>query len=61
MIRYSIISTKNAQSLLIRKDMKSAKEVALKDIDDYLKEKYGKDYKNYINSRHLKDLYHEEL
>ncbi|HZK46776.1 MAG TPA: hypothetical protein VFC64_02445 [Atopostipes sp.] len=41
--------------------MKSAKEVALKDIDDYLKEKYGKDYKNYINSRHLKDLYHEEL
>ena len=61
MIRYSSISTKNAQSLLIRKGMKSAKEVALKDIDDYLKEKYGKDYKNYINSRHLQDLYHEEL
>lgn len=55
MSRYFSISTNFGYFILSEKDdMCSAKNTALKDIDDHLKKIYGDDYKRFaIYSKHL--------
>lgn len=55
MSRYFSISTNFGYFILLEKDdMCSAKNTALKDIDDHLKKIYGDDYKRFaIYSKHL--------